>query len=75
MATKKFKTDDAKFTGWGAIELMFGPFQERLEKVNKPSLKVDHPLRVIIEATITYPLAESHEGQEFNLEIGKVKFK
>lgn len=74
MTTKPFKTDDAKFTGYGVIEIARGKFRQRLEQANWPT--TTRPLKVVIEATITYPINScDNVGQEFVLEVGKVKFK
>lgn len=43
---KKFKTDDAKFTGYGSIEIACGRFRQRLYNANWPD--VTQPLKVTI---------------------------
>ena len=74
MTTEQFKTDDAKFTGYGVIEIARGKFMQRLDNANWP--KTTRPLKVVIEATITNPINSCDDtGQEFVLEVGKVKFK
>ncbi len=70
----KIRTDDAKFTGYGVLEVACGRFRQRLDKANWPD--VTQPLKVIIEATIQGPNNNCDDvGQEFRLEIEKVKFK
>lgn len=74
MPTKKFKTDDAKFTGYGSIDIARGLFRHRLDKACSAG---NHPLlKVTIEATIYCPINSCDDvGQEYALEVGKVKFK
>lgn len=71
---KKFKTDDAKFTGYGSIEIACGRFRQRLDNANWPD--VTQPLKVTIEATIHGPNCNCDDvGQEFRLDVEKVSFK
>ena len=74
MATKKFKTDDAKFTGYGTLEVANGRFRSRLDKANWP--EITQKLRVTIEADLIESVMNGDDvGQDFRIEVRKVKFK
>ena len=74
MTEKKLKTDDAKFSGYGSIEVANGRFRNRLNKANWPD--TTKKLRVMIDADITYPINSADDvGQEYVLEVRKVVFK
>ena len=70
------KTDDAKCSGYGSIELANGMFRRRMERLNGYGYGVVTEIPVTIEATIGYAInTADNVGQEYVLTVRKVKFK